>query len=236
MVGVSAAILAGGLGTRLRSVVSDRPKALAPIAGRPFLARLLDQLEAAGLREATLLTGFAAEMIEAEFGDRYNGLKLSYSREPEPLGTGGALRLAFPLLTCETILLLNGDSYCDTDLGKLLNFHVERTPAATLTLTHVSDGSRYGRVIADESCRVLRFEEKNGIADPAWINAGIYVMRRDVVEAIPAGRAVSLERDVLPEWVNDGAVLGFPGGRFIDIGTPESFASAEEFFREAPPL
>lgn len=105
-----------------------------------------------------------------------------------------------------------------------------------MTLTHVPDGSRYGRVIADESRRVLRFEEKNGIAEPAWINAGIYAIRRDAIEAVPAGRAVSLERDVLPEWVNRGAVFGVPGGRFIDIGTPESFAAAEEFFRDASPI
>lgn len=232
MAGVSAAILAGGLGMRLRSVVSDRPKVLAPVAGRPFLARLLDQLRAAGLREVSLLTGFAAEMIEAEFGDRYRGVKLSYSREPEPLGTGGALRLALPLLQGETILLLNGDSYCDANIGELLN----GGGVLTMTLTHVPDGSRYGRVIADESHRVLRFEEKNGIAEPAWINAGIYAIRRDAIEAIPAGRAVSLERDVLPEWVSRGVVFGVPGGRFIDIGTPESFAAAEEFFRDASPI
>jgi NDP-sugar pyrophosphorylase family protein len=227
---VSAAILAGGLGTRLRSVVSDRPKVLAPVAGRPFLTHLLDQLESAGVREVTLLTGFAAEMLHAEFGDRYRSLRLNHSRESEPLGTGGALRLALPFLNQGTILLLNGDSFCEVNLAALLAQHRRTSADATLTLAEVPDGSRFGRVIQAANGRVERFVEKGGAAEPGWINAGIYLFTRDVLEAIPAGRSVSLERDVLPGLVDSGRVFGFPGGRFIDIGTPESFAAAEAFF------
>jgi D-glycero-alpha-D-manno-heptose 1-phosphate guanylyltransferase len=232
MNGISAAILAGGLGTRLRAVVSDRPKVLAPVAGRPFLARLLDQLADAGVREVTLLTGFAAKKIRDEFGDRYRDLRLNHSREPEPLGTGGALRLALPFLTQPTILLLNGDSYCDVNLPALVEHHRQTAALATLALADVLDGSRYGRVIQAADGRIERFEEKGGSAEPGRINAGIYLFQREVVEEIPAGRTVSLEREVLPEQVNRGLAFGFPGGRFIDIGTPESFAASEEFFRK----
>jgi D-glycero-alpha-D-manno-heptose 1-phosphate guanylyltransferase len=269
MTGLSAAILAGGLGTRLRSVTGDQPKVLAPVGGRPFLARLLDQLANAGLSHVTLLTGYAADSVEAAFGDSYRGMRLSCSREPigfpgtagvppatdpeasgEPpstfdpldsrprrsrsqgglLGTGGALRLALPLLDQPSILLLNGDSYCDVDISALVARHHEKGAAATLSLAEVPDGSRYGRVERDAGDRITRFVEKGGSAEPGWINAGVYVFDRSVIEAIPPGRAESLERDVLPLQVELGRVVGFPAGRFIDIGTPESFAAAEAFF------
>lgn len=230
MNGLSAAILAGGLGTRLRSVTGDRPKVLAPVGGRPFLARLLDQLADAELSHATLLTGYAANSVEAAFGHSFRGMRLSCSREAEPLGTGGALRLALPLLDQPSILLLNGDSYCDVDIPALVSKHRGANSAVTLSLAEVTDGSRYGRVLRDEHDLVTRFVEKGGSAEPGWINAGVYVFDRSVIEAIPAGHAVSLERDVLPLQVKLGRVFGFPAGRFIDIGTPESFAAAEAFF------
>ena len=229
--GVSATILAGGLGTRLRSVVSDRPKVLAPVAGKPCLAHLLDQLARAGIRETTLLLGHAADQVQAAFGTEFDGMKLAYSVEAEPLGTGGALRLALPHLQHKTVLLLNGDSYCDVDLDALLAFHRAHSGFATLTLAEVSDGSRYGRVHLNEHRRIERFEEKGGASGPGWINAGVYLFARVALSEIEPGRAVSLEREVLPNWVSRGEVFGFPArGRFIDIGTPESYAEAEAFF------
>ena len=116
---IEAAILAGGLGTRLRSVVPDRPKVLAEIGGRPFIEILLDQVAAAGIRTAVLCTGYLGDQIEARLGTRRGPLALRYSREVEPLGTGGALRLALPMLASDTVLVLNGDSYCDADLRAL---------------------------------------------------------------------------------------------------------------------
>lgn len=231
LAGLSTAILAGGLGTRLRSVVADRPKVLAPVAGKPYLAHLLEQLARAGIRETTLLVGFAAERVRSAFGNAHAGLSLSYSVEPQPLGTAGALRLALPLLQSETILLLNGDSYCDVDLPALLAFHRAHRGVATLTLAEVPDGSRFGRVTCNSDQRIERFEEKGGSAGPGWINAGVYLLNRDALNELEPGRSVSLEREVLPRWVERGAVFGFPGSRrFIDIGTPESYAEAEAFF------
>jgi NDP-sugar pyrophosphorylase family protein len=234
--GVAAAVLAGGLGTRLRAAVPDRPKVLAEVNGRPFLAHLLDRLAAAGARDATLLVGYAADRVRAAFGDRHGPLRLAYSREPEPLGTGGAVRLGLPHLRGESVLLLNGDSFCDVDLAALLAFHRTHPPGATLTLTRVPDAGRYGRVRLD-GYRVTDFEEKNPHAGPGWINAGVYLFARELVEAIPAGRAVSLEGDCLPAWVAAGRVWGFAGGgRFIDIGTPESYAAAAAFFDVREPV
>jgi NDP-sugar pyrophosphorylase family protein len=231
LVGVSFAILAGGLGTRLRSAVPDRPKVLAPVAGRPFLAHLFDQLAKAGAHHVALLVGHAADQVQEAFGDSYRELALTYSREPEPLGTGGALRLALPLLTETTIVLFNGDSYCDVDFSQLVADHRGDKRRATLTLAQVEDSSRYGRVNLDDSNRITRFEEKGGSRESGWINAGIYVLSRNVVADIPEGRPVSLEREVLPDLILSGKVIGFPGRSFIDIGTPESYAEAEAFFR-----
>jgi NDP-sugar pyrophosphorylase family protein len=231
LAGVTAAVLAGGLGTRLRSVVADRPKVLAPVAGQPFLAHLLDQLGRVGVRETGLLVGYGAGQVREAFGDTHSGMRLEYSTETEPLGTGGAVRLALPHLRTDTVLLLNGDSYCDLDLAAFLRFHRERGASASLALTHVENASRFGRVVTGPGDRVERFEEKNPTPAPGWINAGVYLLARPLIEAIPSGRAVSLERDLMPAWVAAGAVFGFPGGgRFIDIGVPESFAAAQEFF------
>ncbi len=231
---VSAAVLAGGLGTRLRAAIPDRPKVLAPVAGRPFLAHLLDRLARASVREVVLLTGHAADQVHAAFGDRYAGMRLTYSVEPAPLGTAGAVRHALPLFRSETVVLMNGDSYCDADLTAFRRSHAEEPSAFGMVLTRVADASRYGRVEVAADGRVVRFAEKEPAGPPGWINAGIYLFPRTVLEGIEPTRPMSLERDLLPAWVAAGRVRGFRAeGRFIDIGTPESYAAAEAFFHAA---
>ncbi len=131
---VTAAILAGGLGTRLRSAVPDRPKVLAPVAGRPFLAHLLDRLVRASVRDVVLLAGHAADQVYAAFGDHHAGMRLTYSAEPAPLGTAGAVRHALPLLRSENILLMNGDSYYDADLAAFRRSHAEEPSAFGMVL------------------------------------------------------------------------------------------------------
>src|SRR5579884_2743856 len=167
---VTAAILAGGLGTRLRSRIADRPKVLAPVHGRPYLTYLLDQLADAGLRSVVLLTGYLAGQIRSAFGDSYAGLRLTYSSEPSPLGTAGALRQALPHLLSSTILLLNGDSFCEAPLDDFHDFHSYRSADISLVLTRLEDGSRYGRVKLAPNSRVLCFEEKTQAGGPGWIN------------------------------------------------------------------
>ena len=226
---VSAAILAGGFGTRLRSAVPDLPKVLAPVRDRPFLAHLLGQLAEAGVRETVLLVGYAADRIRSTFGSEHAGMKLAYSTEPSPLGTGGAVRHALPGMREDTILLLNGDSYCDVDLSALLTYHHGHR-GAVLTLAEVPDTSRYGRVLTTTEGRVAGFEEKGAGNTPGRINAGVYAFDRTLLEPLSPDTPISLEREVLPRWVAAGLVRGFPGGRFIDIGTPDSYREADVFF------
>ena len=224
----TAAILAGGLGTRLRPAVADRPKPLARVADRPFIAFLLDQLEAAGVRDVILLTGHRAGQIRDELGDRHGMMHLRYSQESEPLGTAGDVRLALPLIDTESLLLLNGDSFCDIDFDAFARFHTPGT--GSLVLAHVEDGERFGHVQADAEGTIQGFSEKGASHGPAWINAGMYLLPRNLVKMIPPNRAVSLEREVFPRLVREGQLRGFrQEGPFIDIGTPESYAQAEAF-------
>jgi D-glycero-alpha-D-manno-heptose 1-phosphate guanylyltransferase len=228
---VTGVILAGGLGTRLRSRIADRPKVLAPVHGRPYLAYLLDQLAEAGLRNVVLLTGYLAEQIRSAFGETYAGLRLAYSFEPSPLGTAGALRQALPHLLSPNILLLNGDSYCAAPLSDFWEFHSSQRADFSLVLTPVEDCSRYGQVCLGPDGRVLRFEEKSQGGGAGWVNAGIYLLRRAMIEEIPAGGPASLERDMFPTWAIGKRCFGFPcQAQFLDIGTPESYARAEAFF------
>jgi D-glycero-alpha-D-manno-heptose 1-phosphate guanylyltransferase len=229
--GVTTAILAGGLGTRLRSVIADRPKVLASIAGQPFLARLLDQLVRIEMKEAVLLVGFGAEQVRSAFGDRYNGLRLTYSAERSPLGTAGAVRLALPLLSSDIVMLMNGDSCCDLDFRAFQEFHCRHGHGVSVALVWVDNASRYGSVQLDESDRLVKFEEKSQDCKPGWINAGIYMIQRSLIDTIVPDRPASLERDFLPAQVAAANVYGFRcQGKFIDIGTPESYAVAEAFF------
>lgn len=233
----TAAILAGGLGTRLRSRIADRPKVLALVRGRPYLAYLLEQLAYDGIRHVVLLTGYLADQVRSVFGDHYAGLSLTYSCEPSPLGTAGALRLALPYLSSSTILLLNGDSYCAVSLPDYWSFHCRQAADFSLVLTPVEDCSRYGRVKFGLDGRVQRFEEKSQAQGAGWVNAGIYLVNRSLIQEIPPDVPVSLERDMCPMWTADRRCFGFASqGRFLDIGTPESYSQADAFFACQPAL
>ena len=228
---IQAVILAGGLGTRLRSVVADRPKCLAGINGRPFPAYQLDKLVAAGIGRAVICTGFLSDQVKEEFGPSYRNLALSYSQELKPLGTAGALRNALPLLDRGPLLVMNGDSYLTADLAGFFENHVTKGAIVSLLLTEVADAGRYGRVETDHQGNVLRFVEKGMENGPGWINAGIYLMAYSVIAAIPDGREVSLEREVLPALIGNGFFARRNPGRFIDIGTPQSYEEATIFFQ-----
>ena len=227
---ITAAILVGGLGTRLRTVVSDRPKVLASVRGRPFLAFLLDQLVEARVRDVVLCVGYKAEQVREVFGAGYKTLLLAYSFEPEPMGTAGALRMAIRLFTSSPVLVMNGDSYCDADLNAFRAWHDARR-LQRLASIDLGPGNRPVRTSPDRRLgHVTCFEEKGGVAGPGWINAGIYLIDRDLLQSIPAGRSVSLEREVFPGWIGRN-LHGFSSpGKFLDIGTPESYALTDGFF------
>lgn len=215
---------------RLRPALGDQPKVLAEIDGRPFVAHLLDQLAAAGLRDVVLCVGWHAEKVERALGSAHGPLRLHYSREPSPLGTAGALRLALPALAGEHVLVMNGDSYCGADLAAAWRWHRERASEATLLLVEVPDTKRYGRVELDEDGSIRRFVEKQDAAGTGWINAGIYFLAHSRIERI-ASAPLSLERDVFPAWVGHGLWGLRSRARFLDIGTPRSYAGASAFFQ-----
>ena len=228
---ISPVVLAGGLGTRLRPVVADRPKALVSVAGRPFLAWILEKFLTAGFQEALLCTGYKSDLIEAEFGTHFHSLRLRYSMEVSPLGTGGALRLGASLLSSEFALVVNGDSYLEADLSAFCLAHLERRAAASMLLVHVPDASRFGLVSCDASGRVGMFQEKTGTPEPGWINAGVYILPVAWLLEIPEGRPISLEREMFPGWLPRGIHGVRKNGRFVDIGTPESLLDGDAFLR-----
>jgi NDP-sugar pyrophosphorylase family protein len=228
--GVTSVILAGGLGTRLRSMVADRPKVLAEVNGRPFLAYLLDQLYLGGVSKVILCTGYLGEQVRALFGRSFGGMDLAYSHESLPLGTGGALRLALPLIESNCVLVMNGDSICDVDLSAFHHFHLAKRSLATLLLTKTESCARYGRVRVSADGTVLAFEEKSGSNEPGWINAGVYFIERSLIGEISQSLEVSLEKNIFPSWIGRRFYAWQGGGRFLDIGTPESLAEAGRYF------
>ena len=227
---ITPAIIAGGLGTRLRTVVADRPKVMAEIHGRPFLSYLLDQLLSAGFRSAILCTGYRGEQIADVFGNRYRDLQLTYSLESHPLGTAGALRLALPQLVSNPVLVMNGDSYCHANLQIFGQWYRERGHQAAILLTQVADSRRYGSVKLADDGSVIEFGEKLAEQKSNWINAGIYLINPAMISSIPVDRSVSLEYDVFPGLVGQGLSGYRSDGRFLDIGTADDFEKAQEFF------
>ena len=230
---ITAALLAGGLGKRLQSVISDRPKVLAPVAGRPFLGYLLAQLVQAGAGKAVICTGHLAEQVRATFGGSFGPMPLIYSQEQQPLGTAGALRQALPLLDSDPGLVLNGDSYCDVDISAFRAWQQRRGAAAAIALAQVPDVARFGSIAYGPDQRIASFGEKSG-SGAGWINAGVYLILRELLSTIPEGVTCSLEHDCFPKWVSTG-LYGYPRGkRFLDIGTASSYAEAETFFAAMP--
>ena len=168
-------ILAGGLGTRLRSVVTDRPKVLAEVQGRPFLSYWLDRLALQGFHDVVVCTGHLADQVERCFGAEYGPIQLRYSVETEPLGTGGALRLALNQVRTDLVMVLNGDSFCEVDLASFWRSHKDRRSSASLVVQYESDTRRYGRITMQSDSRLENFLEKSDIHRAGWINAGIYL-------------------------------------------------------------
>ncbi len=233
---LSALILVGGLGQRLRPVVSDRPKPMAPVQGIPFLEILINSLADKGLRKFVLLTGYKGEAIERHFGAVHgNDVTIAFSRERSPLGTGGAVKNAEAFATDPT-LLVNGDTFFDADLGSLLRFHADTGAEVTLSLFKVEDVSRYGSVVIDGQCAVVGFREKDvNINEPGLINAGLSVLSKRLISGLPDG-PFSMEREIFPSLTGSGKMFGLLQERpFFDIGTPESYEAFKSFMADRAP-
>jgi NDP-sugar pyrophosphorylase family protein len=227
---IPAVILVGGLGTRLRSLLPDQQKVVAPVAGRPFVFRLLDQLAGAGLQRVILCTGYKAEQVSELIGASYRGLNIAYSPEPAPLGTAGALRQALSVINSDTVLVMNGDSYCEVNLSALWESHRRSAANGTLVVTEVPETRDGGRVTFDDAGAITSFVEKGTCHAAGWMSAGIYLLQRAVLEGIPSGRAVSIEKEIFPAWIGRGLHAFRTTGKFLDIGTPESYAVAQQVF------
>jgi mannose-1-phosphate guanylyltransferase len=223
---VDAVVLVGGQGTRLRPLTLSAAKPMLPTAGVPFLTHLLSRIAAAGLTHVVLGTSYRAETFAEYFGDGADlGLSIEYVVEDHPLGTGGAIRNVADRLLHDTAMVFNGDILSGVDLGALLATHQAADADATLHLVRVADPRAFGSVPTDPDGRVLQFLEKTDNPPTDQINAGCYVFRRQVLESIPAGRVVSVERETFPGLLAAGArVFGYVDSSYwLDLGTPAAF-------------
>jgi NDP-sugar pyrophosphorylase family protein len=226
-------ILCGGLGTRLRPVLSDRPKGLAEVAGRAFLDILTDDLVRNGLRRLVLCTGHGAEQIAAHYRDRRDA-DFVLSAEDRPLGTGGAVAHALPQVRSDPFFVVNGDSFCRVSYADLLVSHQRRGALLSVVVTPATERFDVGAIRIDSAQRILRFAEKPGTASGRsdYVNAGIYVIQREAIALVGPADVFSLERELIPAVVSSGRCYAFPAsGPLIDIGTPERLRVAQTRLR-----
>lgn len=222
---MEAIVLAGGLGSRLRQVILDLPKPMAPVAGRPFLEIMLSSLAHKGFKRVVLSLGYLAEKVVSHFGENFAGMEMVYEIEPAALGTGGAVRAALSRCQSDHVFVFNGDTYLDLEVEKVeAVWQCQRVP--TIVAREVPDTARYGRLDVGNA-QVLGFLEK-GTAGPGLINAGCYVFPRTILDAFELGQAFSLETDFLADAVKRQRFNVFvTEGRFIDIGVPEDYSRAQ---------
>lgn len=230
LAGLDCVVLAGGLGTRLRPVIGEHQKVAVTIGGEAFISRLLRWLCDRGARRVVLAVGYQSSDVVKAVASHAHDLELVLSEEPQPLGTAGALCLACDHVVGRHFVALNGDSFFSADLGALRALHERTEAAVTLALARVADCSRFGIVSQAPDGHIRAFREKDPTRHGrAIVNAGVYLMERDIFADLPRNQPTSLERDVLPPLCEAGRVFGLAtDGELVDIGTPESFMTAED--------
>lgn len=224
---MQALVLVGGLGTRLKKVVSDRPKPMALIKGKPFLEYLINNLKTHGITEIILAVGYMGSYIESYFksGEDFE-VKIKYSYEDISMGTAGAIKNAEKLITEESFMILNGDTYFDINYKQLMHYHKQKESSFTMVLRRVEDAKRYGTVKFDNEHRITGFMEKREDKHvEGYINGGIYIVNKSILNKIPAGKKFSLENKLMPELVKnlEPIYCKNENGYFIDIGIPEDY-------------
>ncbi len=228
-----AIILAGGFGTRLQAVVSDVPKPMAPINNEPFLNYVFDYLLHYKIEHVVLSTGYLADKISDYYKNEYRGIKISYTKEETPLGTGGGIRLAMTKCYTSDVLVLNGDSFFDVNITDHFNNHISKQADCSLALRKVFNASRYGTILLGIGNAIETFKEKDNIEQTGLINGGVYILNRKLYlsktnEAVP----FSIEKDFYESRINELHIFGFEyDGYFIDIGIPEDYNKAQTDFK-----
>jgi len=226
-----AIILAGGFGTRLKYIVSDVPKPMAPINGTPFLAYLLQKLTTAGFEHVILSTGYLHEKIESYFGNAFGSLRISYSEESTPLGTGGAILLAMQKVETNNVFVLNGDTLFDIDFNSLQKFHFQHKSILSISLREEVDVARYGSVVVNEGGKITAFTEKNQAHGKGLINGGIYVVNKALFANLNMPEQFSFEKDIMEKLYTTMDFYALEcKAYFIDIGVPDDYNRAQQEF------
>lgn len=225
-------ILCGGQGTRLRSVVGESQKVMASVDDEPFLDLLIKYIRAQGGRRVILATGYKAEDVEAHYQGLFTDMTIEFSRELEPLGTGGAVKNAWSKVQSENFFVLNGDSFCPIVFDSMLDLHIAYQSAATVALAKVEDGQDYGSVLLDDAGCVTAFQEKVPTGNLTYVNTGIYCFRQELKDLLPALPKFSLERDFFPSIIGKGFCGYATDKSFLDIGTPQRYKEAAQQMRK----
>ncbi len=228
---LSVLILAGGRGSRLRTAVSDRPKPMAEVNGRPFLDMIVGHASRCGLRHFVFCTGYMGDFIEAYYAQVAGPSRISFSRESRPLGTAGALKHAEHLIGSDPFIVMNGDSFCPVDLAAFYKFHKEKGAEVSMVVTRMKETGDYGTLVVSEAGRIAGYEEKTG--QGTHVSAGIYCMNKEILSRIPAHTAYSLERDVFPALLCSNSYAFAVSSDFMDIGTPERYREAKRQYGAA---
>ena len=224
-------ILSGGLGKRLKSVTKNKPKTMVEIGGKPFLDIIIDYMTGFGFRRFILGIGYKAEVFKKYYrGFRSKDLEIRFCEEKTPLGTGGAVKKAKGLIKSNPFLILNGDSFCEFNPLDFLNFHKKKKANVSILLRKVSSGADYGKVKLDKSGRILDFNEKDSRAKNCFVSVGIYVFDKKAFDFMPANKVFSLELDFFPKITGRNCFGYTNSGFFIDIGTPERYFEARNYF------
>ncbi|MDO8557233.1 MAG: nucleotidyltransferase family protein [Candidatus Jorgensenbacteria bacterium] len=234
---VRVAILVGGAGTRLRPVLSDRPKALAPVGNKTLLDYVLDNLLQQGFRDIVLCVGYMKEKVREHIGKRSfpEGTTISFSEEENPLGTGGAIKKALSGSPSEIVLVLNGDTLFPVDYGNFIKLHIEHNAHVSLCLKHMNDAGRFGTVHTDNDNKIVGFQEKTQKREPGVINCGVYAFNKNIFNNFNMPETFSIEKDFFEKHIHTVSAYGFTfPDYFIDIGTPEDYQKAQDDLKNKP--
>ena len=230
----TAIILAGGMGTRLKTIISDLPKPMAPIMNVPFLTYQLNYLKHFGIKKVIFSVGYLSEKIIAHYNQSFENINIEYSIEKNPLGTGGGIRMAMSNLKEDLVLILNGDSFFDLNLEQFYNLHLEQKAEFSLALRYVNNSERYGNIEFNSSNQITSFIEKNQLNQSGYINAGVYILSKKLyLQNTKPNINFSIEKDFFEKQLNQLIIKGFEfKDYFIDIGIPEDYLKAQDDFKE----